>query len=988
MHLQDREVERWRRKFGMSRRHFVRTSAAMAIGFWAIDRVMPGDWGSYASAHNTKTLDACDLEWAGRGGLETLENLPGEFIFDIQSHHVDPTSDWRVTNPAIVAFFAALWPQSSPVLGAQPGVREDGSVRGGGAGEIDPIENLSRFHYVKELFLDSATTMTVLSCVPTSPDTNNPLPLAEAALTVHTVNDMSKSQRSIMHAFVMPNRGSAGMSQDQLVDPATAVTGVDGPMPLFFDDEMELMWERAEHYKDILGGWKTYCAWGDVPYASGWWLDSDYGMEFLKNVKAISDKYPEIPPVVATHKGFSLPGFDQRGASPRDVGPAAKANPGVRFMIYHSGYDIFNYNGVPVGGKPEGPYAGDANVDSSNRTVDSFIKSLRENNWDASKFIEPGKKFGNVPNVWAELGSVWRDQMSNPDGADAPAGQADHPRRPQADRVGHRQPLVRLAAEGDRGAAQAPVHRGGQAALQPALRPRRRRRRPDQAGARSRADDPQRHPRPQRGRGLQHRPRRAPQRDQVQPGQRAAALGLHQGLPRPAQGAGADGLQHGQRPADAARGPQGPHRGGVVAVSGRLARWAAAPALVALVLVAGPAPAAAAAGCAAPAAGGDWSFYGATFDNHREQLAERTISPANAAQLGVAWQRAMPDGGVIQSTPTVVDGCVFTGTDLGAVYALNADTGDVVWERKLQGGGGNFAVGAGIIGAPAVANGLVYVAATAQGKSLEAALDQATGAIVWSQLVDGDSGGGADSSPIPFEGMLFQAYQGDESSNHSNPGYAIMDASREGGGQVLAHGKVIPAADFAAGDRGGSIVDTPAYDPVAQAHVRRHGQPGQRARPRAHRRAAEDRRRPGLGDVRRDPRLAGRQARQLPGAPGRRLAGLPDGPAVAARALHVRAVRLQLPRLAEPVHPQRRAPAVRRAAEGGRLHHHRRGDDGAGLGGHARRALLRLQPELERRRRARGLRRRHRRQPLRPRPRHGRRCCGPSRRPGPSTTRD
>src|SRR4051794_8781868 len=412
MALQDQEVERWRRKFGMSRRRFVRTSAAMAIGFWAIDTVMPGKWGSYASAHNTKTTDACDLEWAGRQGLETLANLPGEFIFDIQSHHVDPVAPWRVTNPAIVAFFAALWPQASPVLGAHPSIRDDGSVRGGGAGEIDPIENLSRFHYMKELYLDSATTMTVLSCVPTSPDTNNPLPLAEAALTVDTANGMAKSQRAILHAFVMPNRGGAGMTQDQVVDPVSAQTGQEGPDPIFFEDEMNLMEERAKHYGHILGGWKTYCAWGDVPYASGWWLDSSYGHRFLDNVERISKKYPHIPPVVATHKGFSLPGFDQRGASPRDVGPAAKAHPFVRFMIYHSGYDIFNYNGVPVGGKPEQPYAGDANVDSSNRTVDSFIKSLRENNWDATKFPD-----GNVPNVWAELGSVWRDCVSQ--GADS-----------------------------------------------------------------------------------------------------------------------------------------------------------------------------------------------------------------------------------------------------------------------------------------------------------------------------------------------------------------------------------------------------------------------------------------------------------------------------------------------------------------------------------------------------------------------------------------
>ena len=246
----------------------------------------------------------------------------------------------------------------------------------------------------------------------------------------------------------------------------------------------------------------------------------------------------------------------------------------------------------------------------------------------------------------------------------------------------------------------------------------------------------------------------------------------------------------------------------MVAVKSAVVALAAGLALAA----AAPAGAATVPGCAAPAAGGDWPIYGGTFDNHREQLSEKAITPDTVGQLGLAWQAAMPDGGVIQSTPTVADGCVFTGTDLGDVYAFNADTGKLVWQRKLQGGGGNAFVGAGIIGAPAVANGLVYVAATAQGKSLEAALDQATGEIVWTQLVDGDDGGGADSSPIPFDGMLFQAYQGDESSTHSNPGYAIMDASREGGGRILAQGKVLKPADYAAGDRGGSIVDTPAVD--------------------------------------------------------------------------------------------------------------------------------------------------------------------------------
>jgi hypothetical protein len=145
MQLADQETERWRRKMGMSRAEFVRTAAAMDIGFWAIDLIRPGIFGSYgALAHNTATTDACDLEWAGHKGLETLHNLPGEFVFDVQSHHVDPDGMWRVSNPAIEAFFAGVWPQSSPATGGKPSIGPGGYVRGGGAGEIDPIQNLSR----------------------------------------------------------------------------------------------------------------------------------------------------------------------------------------------------------------------------------------------------------------------------------------------------------------------------------------------------------------------------------------------------------------------------------------------------------------------------------------------------------------------------------------------------------------------------------------------------------------------------------------------------------------------------------------------------------------------------------------------------------------------------------------------------------------------------------------------------------------------------
>jgi predicted TIM-barrel fold metal-dependent hydrolase len=397
MELASAESDRLRRKFNMTRAQFVRTAAAMSVGFWAIDMMSPGLFGNYGWAHNTETTDACDLEWDGKKGMQTLRNHPGEFIFDVQSHHVDPDGMWRVTNPAIHAFFAAVWPQSSPATGDQPGIRPDGSIRGGGAGEVDPIQNLSWVHYQKELMLDSATTATVLSCVPTSPDADNPLPLAEAARTVDTVNDLSGTKRTVMHAFVMPNRGSTGS-----INPGGSIPR----KPIYLDQELNLMMERAHQYRHILRGWKTYCAWGSAPNVSGWYLDSDMGMAFLEQVLKVSRRFPQIPPVVATHKGFALPGFDQRGAYPRDIGPAAKAFPDVKFLVYHSGFDI---------GDTQRPYAGDDKATSSANKVDALIKSLRENDWDATKFKKKGHKFGNVPNVYAELGSVWRTVMNDPD---------------------------------------------------------------------------------------------------------------------------------------------------------------------------------------------------------------------------------------------------------------------------------------------------------------------------------------------------------------------------------------------------------------------------------------------------------------------------------------------------------------------------------------------------------------------------------------------
>jgi predicted TIM-barrel fold metal-dependent hydrolase len=49
--------------------------------------------------------------------------------------------------------------------------------------------------------------------------------------------------------------------------------------------------------------------------------------------------------------------------------------------------------------------------------VDCFIKSLRENNWDATRFVPHGLEHGNVPNVYAEIGSTMQSVLGDPDQA-------------------------------------------------------------------------------------------------------------------------------------------------------------------------------------------------------------------------------------------------------------------------------------------------------------------------------------------------------------------------------------------------------------------------------------------------------------------------------------------------------------------------------------------------------------------------------------------
>jgi predicted TIM-barrel fold metal-dependent hydrolase len=209
-------------------------------------------------------------------------------------------------------------------------------------------------HWLEQLFVRSDTTMAVISAVPVL-STPNPLSIdvmeaaREAAARV-----CGDDGRVFLHGQVNPNVG----------DPGAA-----------FDGMRRL---AAEH---PIGAWKVYT---HVPSRNGWYLD-DHDPDGVQCGQAFLDVVREVgPKVVCVHKGL---GNNSPWSSPVDIGPAARANPDIQFVVYHSGFE-----------GNEGPY----DPQARNGGIDRLLASA-----DAAG-IEPGG------NVYAELGTTWWNAMRDP----------------------------------------------------------------------------------------------------------------------------------------------------------------------------------------------------------------------------------------------------------------------------------------------------------------------------------------------------------------------------------------------------------------------------------------------------------------------------------------------------------------------------------------------------------------------------------------------
>ena len=172
-------------------------------------------------------------------------------------------------------------------------------------------------------------------------------------------------------------------------------------------------------------------------------------------------------------------------------------------------------------------------------------------------------------------------------------------------------------------------------------------------------------------------------------------------------------------------------------------------------------------------AGSQWSIVGGDWHNSRYSTLGR-VNPETVSRLGGAWTSQKFDAGSSRATPVVKDGVMFV-TAGSAVYALNARTGESLWQHGQRPAGGGRRGGAppppqGATsppqGAPskegvALGEGLVF-AGLADAQVI--ALKEKTGELAWSQYI-GDTpavrGQAAVGAPTYASGLVFVGLNAD-----------------------------------------------------------------------------------------------------------------------------------------------------------------------------------------------------------------------------------
>src|SRR5262249_1167606 len=331
------------RRIGMDRRRFLQSAGGMAALLGAIHasgctgpgrrRASPPPGGSYrvpAPEHPP----ACENALGGRG----------EFIFDVHTHHVMPHLPWRRTAPDTLQLVLGMIPPDCTAS--------------------DPLACVDRAAYLHDVFLASDTTVALLSDVPSTGQSDDPIPFADAEAPRRLAASLTRggASRLLLQNVLAPNFGRLQARLDQMT--------------------------QAVETGDV-AAFKVYTAWG--PAGRGFNLDDPaIGLPVVQHAHDLGLR------IMCGHKRLPLLKFASTWNQPRDMVAVSRQFPDMQFVIYHAAW---------LPDHVEGPYNPTDPVG-----IDSLIKALDDYH------VPPDS------NVWADIATTWRVLLTDPTQAAPPLG--------------------------------------------------------------------------------------------------------------------------------------------------------------------------------------------------------------------------------------------------------------------------------------------------------------------------------------------------------------------------------------------------------------------------------------------------------------------------------------------------------------------------------------------------------------------------------------
>ena len=335
-----RIVEEKHRRLGMSRRAFSQSASGMAAALMVINQV----YGCGSGASGAQSAGGSDAgsgaggsgarAGTGAGGGCDRPDAAGAGGYEVDDGMIDdPAQACEALSGDEFIFDVQVHPPNPLTPWTERNLPMDAET------------------FVKTVFVDSDTRVACLTGIPATRD------LGESNV------EANRMLQNLIEQFAGP-RLLYHINVDPLLGPS----------------ELEYMQMMSERYE--VAAWKVY------PQVGPWRLDQDEAAGMIEQARTLGVT------CIAAHRGLGDGSDYAASSSPVDLVLAAKANPDITFLTYHSGWQREVDEAHPFDPEEPNPVG-----------VDRLIKAV----------LDSG--IGSSGNVYAELGTTWRNLMTAPLGA-------------------------------------------------------------------------------------------------------------------------------------------------------------------------------------------------------------------------------------------------------------------------------------------------------------------------------------------------------------------------------------------------------------------------------------------------------------------------------------------------------------------------------------------------------------------------------------------